>query len=221
MVRGSSIKIYKCSAECSSRMQDGNPRARCSGSWYRSNANATRLSLLCFNGDGGAGPLYQDIVSAVLRVWRLWQRTCGLLCCVDAGLVLGRQGAALAVLLPRGRGAARLLQSIFGGAQPRFQGLELLRLCGHGLLPGRVSTRSGGLLGEPAGAYFWCTFLSRVSRSPSSLNRLSSSDMKFFATVLAVSECGSYASAGRPTIEGGCWASSLASTRGRGSPWLG
>jgi hypothetical protein len=35
------------------------------------------------------------------------------------------------------------------------------------------------------------------------------------------SDRGSYASAGRPTIEGGCWASSLASTRGRGSPWLG
>jgi hypothetical protein len=46
-------------------------------------------------------------------------------------------------------------------------------------------------------AYFWCTFLSRLSRSPLSLNRLSSSDMKFFATVLlAVLECGKYASAG-------------------------
>jgi hypothetical protein len=48
-------------------------------------------------------------------------------------------------------------------------------------------------------AYFSRTVLSRISRLPSSLNKLSSSDMKAWATVLqaVVRIGGSYVSAGR------------------------
>jgi hypothetical protein len=110
---------------------------------------------------GRARPLYQDIVSAVLGTRSRRQRTCcgarslrvllrqGAAGAVQAGFVLGRKGAfertpALAVFPSWRRVGLGLLQSVFGGAQSRLKGLELLGLCRDGLLPGAgVSTSFG------------------------------------------------------------------------------
>jgi len=103
----------------------------------------SQLCLLGFNGSGRVWPLYQDIVSAVLRGWRCGLRTCdvGHVLAVCARLVLGRKGAfegaaALAVFPSWRRVCGSLLQSVFGLAQAAFYRLELLGLCGDGLLPG-------------------------------------------------------------------------------------
>ncbi|KAH8624218.1 hypothetical protein IG631_20957 [Alternaria alternata] len=64
-----------------------------------------------------------------------------------------------------------------------------------------------------AKAYFSRTVLSRFSRPPSRLKRLSSSDMKLRATVLqgvvSLRQAGAMLAPGELTIEGGCLASSL------------
>jgi hypothetical protein len=101
-------------------------------------------------------------------------------------------------VLPSGWGIALcLVEPLFGGAQFRFESFELLCLGGDSLLPARMS--EGVWRKATMAAYFSRTVLSRISRLPSSLNRLSSSDMKAWATVLqtVVSMGGSYVSAGR------------------------
>jgi hypothetical protein len=86
-------------------------------------------------------------------------------------------------VFPPWRGVALcLIESLFGGAQFRLEGFELLRLRGDSLLPARVS--EGVWRNANMAAYFSRTVLSRMSRLPSSLNRESSSDMKAWATVL-------------------------------------
>lgn len=106
----------------------------------------SQLCLLGFNGSGRVWPLYQDIVSAVLRGWRWRLRTCyvghvGHVLAVCARLVLGRksafEGAAALTVFPSWRRVGgSLLQSVLGFAQAAFYRLELLGLCGDGLLPG-------------------------------------------------------------------------------------
>lgn len=104
-----------------------------------------------------------------------------------------------------------MLQSLLGCAEPRFKSLELLRLCADGLLP--CAREQEVAKDAQMVTYFWWTVLSSVSRSPSSLNRLSSSDMKFSAMVLQAmvrtwAERALCLAPGELTIEGVCWVSS-------------
>jgi hypothetical protein len=145
---------------------------------------------------------------------------------VQMGFVLGREGAfkgtpALAVSPARRRVGLCLLQSVFGSAQSRLEGLELLGLCRDCLLPGAGSARAmAGGTNKGQGLLFVKILVETVEvsiqlekvvelrhevlcDSPASWVR-----MREPALALGVRTTGD-----------GCLASSLAAIHSRGSPW--